>query len=165
MTNNQRDELLISVAKGLNNLQITVNEMQRNMATKEDLKRFATKEDLKRFATKEDLKRFATKEDLKRFATKEDIKDMVRKQDIEDMVRKQDIEDMVRRKDLKGFVTKEYLDERLDEQTKLIAKDTADVIKIYVEQLREVDKKNEKRLDEHDKEINQIKLLIANKKY
>jgi len=40
------------------------DDIRKDMATKEDLKRFATKEDLKRFATKEDLKRFATKEDI-----------------------------------------------------------------------------------------------------
>ncbi|MBR0428373.1 MAG: hypothetical protein IJK18_09305 [Clostridia bacterium] len=59
MTNQERDEILVSVVKSVNNLQITVNEMRnemKNMATKEDLKRFATKEDLKRFATKEELK-------------------------------------------------------------------------------------------------------------
>lgn len=57
--------------------------IQKNMATKEDLKQVATKDDLKRFATKEDLKRFATKEDLKeledrltaKMATKEDLKE------------------------------------------------------------------------------------------
>ena len=76
MTNKERDEILISLVKGLNSLQNTVNEMRtemKNMATKEEIRKFATKEDLKKFATKEDLKKFATKEDLKKFATKDEM--------------------------------------------------------------------------------------------
>lgn len=50
MTEQDKDEILVSLVKGVNSLQITVNEIRsemKNMATKEDLKRFATKEDLK----------------------------------------------------------------------------------------------------------------------
>ena len=39
MTNNERDEILISLVKGLNNLQVIVNEMRtemKNMVTKEE---------------------------------------------------------------------------------------------------------------------------------
>ena len=67
MTNKERDEILISLVKGLNSLQNTVNEMRtemKNMATKEEIRKFATKEDLKKFATKEDLKKFATKDEM-----------------------------------------------------------------------------------------------------
>lgn len=41
MTNQERDEVLVSLVKSVSNLQITVNEMRnemKNMATKEDLK-------------------------------------------------------------------------------------------------------------------------------
>ncbi len=40
MTNKERDEILISLVKGLNSLQNTVNEMRtemKNMVTKEEL--------------------------------------------------------------------------------------------------------------------------------
>ena len=59
MTNKERDEILISLLKGFNNFQITLDEIRsemKNMVTKEEAKKFATKEDLKKFATKEDLK-------------------------------------------------------------------------------------------------------------
>jgi len=67
MTNKERDEILISLVKAVNNLQVTVNEIRnemKNMVTKEEAKKFATKEDLKKFATKEDLKNFVTKDYL-----------------------------------------------------------------------------------------------------
>ena len=54
-----------------------IEDIQENMATKEDLKLFATKEDLKSFATKEDLKLFATKEDLSDL--RDELKDDIRK--------------------------------------------------------------------------------------
>jgi len=59
MTNKERDEILISLVKAVNNLQVTVNEIRnemKNMVTKEEAKKFATKEDLKNFVTKDYLK-------------------------------------------------------------------------------------------------------------
>ncbi len=58
MTNKERDEILISLVKAVNNLQVTVNEIRnemKNMVTKEEAKKFATKEDLKNFVTKDYL--------------------------------------------------------------------------------------------------------------
>lgn len=75
MTNRERDEILISLVKGLNSLQNTVNEMRtemKNMATKEELNDLKN-EIIDKFATKEDLKKFATKEDLSKFVTKDEM--------------------------------------------------------------------------------------------
>ena len=50
MTNKERDEILISLVKGLNSLQVTVNEMRtemKNMATKEEISKFVTKDEIK----------------------------------------------------------------------------------------------------------------------
>ena len=68
--------------------------LDRELATKDDLKQFATKDDLKQFATKDDLKRFATKEDLKRFATKDDLKQFATKDDLKNFATKQDMKDL-----------------------------------------------------------------------
>ena len=66
MTNKERDEMLITLAKGVNNLQITVNEIRtemKNMATKEEISKLATKEELKEI--KNEMKSLATKKELK----------------------------------------------------------------------------------------------------
>ena len=42
-----------------------LDEIRKDMATKEDIKNMATKEDIKNMATKEDIKNMATKEDMK----------------------------------------------------------------------------------------------------
>ena len=54
MTNAERDEILMTLLKGVNSLQITVNEIRtemKTMATKEELKEAVSK-----LATKEELK-------------------------------------------------------------------------------------------------------------
>ena len=136
MTNQERDEVLVSLVKSVSNLQITVNEMRnemKNMATKEDLKKFATKEDLKNCATKEDLKNCATKDDLKSFATKDDIKDL-----------------------------KNEMINRMDEQDNLIRNEVVDAIKelSHISYDRYVELKQ--RIISNEKDIENIKLAIAN---
>lgn len=49
----------------LKSLQKTLSKIQKDMATKKDLKNFLTKSDAKNFATKDDLRNFPTKDDLK----------------------------------------------------------------------------------------------------
>ena len=94
MTNQERDEVLVSLVKSVSNLQITVNEMRNEM------KNMATKEDLKKFATKEDLKNCATKDDLKSFATKDDIKDlkneMINRMDEQDNLIRNEVVDAIK---------------------------------------------------------------------
>ena len=62
MTNKERDEILLTLVKGLNDLQITVNEIRNemnNMVTKEEfelrISKLATKEEISKLATKEEL--------------------------------------------------------------------------------------------------------------
>ncbi|MBP3831720.1 MAG: hypothetical protein ILA02_05040 [Clostridia bacterium] len=147
MTNKERDEILISLVKGLNSLQNTVNEMRtemKNMATKEEIRKFATKEDLKKFATKEDLKKFATKEDLKKFATKEDLKKFATKED------------------LKKFATKDEMNARFDEQTALIRSEVVEAIKELSQISYERYIELKERIISNENEIKVIKLAIAN---
>ena len=147
MTNKERDEILISLVKAVNNLQVTVNEIRnemKNMVTKEEAKKFATKEDLKGFATKEDLKGFATKEDLKKFATKEDLKKFATKED------------------LKNFVTKDYLEQSLKVQKEEICKEVSGVMNVIKETIYEQQMKLEIRVASNENEIKKLKLAIAN---
>ncbi|MBB5254878.1 PD-(D/E)XK nuclease family protein [Sulfurisphaera ohwakuensis] len=55
-----------------------IEEIRKNMATKEDIRNMATKDDLKNLATRQELeeikKVMATKDDIKDMATKKDIK-------------------------------------------------------------------------------------------
>ena len=69
MTNAERDEILMTLLKGVNSLQITVNEIRtemKTMATKEELKEAVSK-----LATKEELK-----EAVSKLATKEELKNL-----------------------------------------------------------------------------------------
>ena len=50
----------------------------------------------------------------------------------------------------------------LDEQTELIAKDTVSVIKTYVSGIYKKYENLEDKVNKHDNEINQIKLVLAN---
>jgi Uncharacterized conserved protein containing a coiled-coil domain len=90
-----------------------IEELKRDLATKEDVKRvrqdlddirkvMATKDDLKSLATKQDLddirKVMATKDDLKSLATKQDLDDirkvMATKDDLKSLATKQDLDDI-----------------------------------------------------------------------
>ena len=63
MTNKERDEILLELVKGVNNLQVTVNDIRAEM------KNFVTKEEFElrigKLATKEEISKLATKEELK----------------------------------------------------------------------------------------------------
>ena len=138
MNNKERDEILISLLKGFNNFQITLDEIRsemKNMVTKDEAKKFATKEDLKKFATKEDLKKFATKEDLKeiRQEFKEDINNL--------------------RKEFK---------EDLKIQKEEIVEDVVNAINVLSSITYERDAKLEARIISNENEIRKLKLAIAN---
>ena len=126
MTNKQRDDLLISLATGLNNVQVTISEMRAEM------------------------KCMATKDDLK--AVEKGIRDDMQKMEkgIRDDMQKKEKEI---RNDMKRM---------LDEQTELIAKDTVSVIKTYVSGIYKKYENLEDKVNKHDNEINQIKLVLAN---
>lgn len=63
MTNKERDEILLELVKGVNSLQVTVNDIRAEM------KNFVTKEEfesrISKLATKEEISKLATKEELK----------------------------------------------------------------------------------------------------
>ena len=126
MTNKQRDDLLISLATGLNNVQVTISEMRAEM------------------------KCMATKDDLK--AVEKGIRDDMQKMEkgIRDDMQTKEKEI---RNDMKRM---------LDEQTELIAKDTVSVIKTYVSGIYKKYENLEDKVNKHDNEINQIKLVLAN---
>ena len=67
MTNAERDEILITLVKGVNSLQITVSDILKNMATKEDLKDLKNEMLNKIDETKEELRAEMneTKEELR----------------------------------------------------------------------------------------------------
>jgi hypothetical protein len=58
-----------------------LEDIEKKMATKDDIANMATKDDIANMTTKDDLKGYATKEDLreelKKYATKEDIADVI----------------------------------------------------------------------------------------
>ena len=140
MTNKERDEILISLLKGFNNFQITLDEIRsemKNMVTKDEAKKFATKEDLKKFATKEDLKeiRQEFKEDMNtlREEVKEDINNL--------------------RKEFK---------ENLKIQKEEIVEDVVNAINVLSSISYERDEKLEARIISNENEIRKLKLAIAN---
>ena len=74
MTNKERDEILLTLVKGVNSLQVTVNDMRAEM------KNFVTKEEFEskigKLATKEEISKLATKEEISKLATKEELKEL-----------------------------------------------------------------------------------------
>ncbi len=76
------------------------DRIEKNMATKDDIKNMATKDDIKNMATKDDIKNMATKDDIKNMATKDDIKNMATKDDIKNMATKDDIKNMATKDDI-----------------------------------------------------------------
>jgi len=83
MNNKERDEILLTLVKGVNSLQVTVNEMRAEM------KNFVTKEEfeskISKLATKEEISKLATKEEISKLATKEELKELK-----EEMIKKID---------------------------------------------------------------------------
>ncbi len=142
MTNKERDEILISLVKGLNNLQVTVNEMRtemKNMVTKEEfelrISKLATKEEISKLATKEEISKLATKEEISKLATKEEIS---------------------------KFVTKDEMSAKFDEQTALIRSEVVDAIKELSQISYERYIELKERIISNENEIKVIKLAIAN---
>ncbi len=102
-----------------------LEDIEKKMATKDDLKKFATKDDLKKFATKDDLKKFATKDDLKKFATKDDLADI--REDMKKFATRDDLADI--REDMKKFATRDDLADIREDMKKFATRDDlADVV-------------------------------------
>ena len=142
MTNKERDEILLTLVKGLNDLQGTVNEMRtemKNMVTKEEfelrISKLATKEELSNLATKEEISKLATKEEISKLATKEEISKLA---------------------------TKEEMYKKIDECKEEIRAEVVEAIKeaSHISYDRYIELKN--RITVNEKDIKEIKLAIAN---
>ena len=142
MTNKERDEILLTLVKGLNDLQGTVNEMRtemKNMVTKEEfelrISKLATKEELSNLATKEEISKLATKEEISKLATKEEISKLA---------------------------TKEEMYKKIDECKEEIRAEVVEAIKesSRISYDRYIELKN--RITVNEKDIKEIKLAIAN---
>lgn len=67
------DDVLKTINAFATNTEKRLAYIEKNMATKEDLKNYPTKKDAEAFATKKDLESSATKKDLEALATKKDL--------------------------------------------------------------------------------------------
>ncbi len=151
MTNKERDEILLTLVKGLNDLQGTVNEMRtemKNMVTKEEfelrISKLATKEELSNLATKEEISKLATKEEISKLATKEEISKLATKEEISKLA------------------TKEEMYKKIDECKEEIRAEVVEAIKeaSHISYDRYIELKN--RITVNEKDIKEIKLAIAN---
>ena len=93
-------------------LEVRISKLEKNSATKDDLKNFAKKYNFKNFATKDDLKDFAKKDDLKNFPTKDDLKNFPTKDDFNRLDDKLDL----RFNQLEYMITTsfDHLDNKID---------------------------------------------------
>ena len=140
MTNKERDEILLELVKGVNNLQVTVNDIRaemKNFVTKEEfesrISKLATKEEISKLATKEELSKLATKEEISKLATKEELKEL-----------------------------KDEMIKKIDENKNEIRAEVVETIKeaYHISYDRYIELKN--RIAVNEKDIKEIKLAIAN---
>ena len=140
MNNKERDEILLTLVKGVNSLQVTVNEMRaemKNFVTKEEfeskISKLATKEEISKLATKEEISKLATKEEISKLATKEELKEL-----------------------------KEEMIKKIDESKNEIRAEVVEAIKeaSHISYDRYIELKN--RIAVNEKDIKEIKLAIAN---
>ncbi len=139
MTNAERDEILMTLLKGVNSLQITVNEIRtemKTMATKEELKEAVSK-----LATKEELK-----EAVSKLATKEELKEAVSK--------------LATKEELKNL--KNEMINKIDESKKEIRAEVVDALKEFSQISYERYDELKKRIISNENDIKEIKLAIAN---
>ena len=140
MTNKERDEILLTLVKGVNSLQVTVNDMRaemKNFVTKEEFEskigKLATKEEISKLATKEEISKLATKEEISKLATKEELKEL-----------------------------KDEMIKKIDESKNEIRAEVVEAIKeaSHISYDRYIELKN--RIAINEKDIKEIKLAIAN---
>ena len=140
MTNKERDEILLELVKGVNSLQVTVNDIRaemKNFVTKEEfesrISKLATKEEISKLATKEELSKLATKEEISKLATKEELKEL-----------------------------KDEMIKKIDESKNEIRAEVVEAIKeaSHISYDRYIELKN--RIAVNEKDIKEIKLAIAN---
>ncbi len=76
------DDVLKTINAFATNTEKRLAYIEKNMATKEDLKNHPTKKDMEGYTTKKDLEVFVTKKDLEAFATKKDLDAFATKNDL-----------------------------------------------------------------------------------
>ena len=149
MTNKERDEILLALVKGVNSLQVTVNDMRadmKNFVTKEEFEskigNLATKEEISKLATKEEISKLATKEEISKLATKEEISKLATKEELKELK-----DEMIR---------------KIDESKNEIRAEVVEAIKeaSHISYDRYIELKN--RIAINEKDIKEIKLAIAN---
>ena len=149
MTNKERDEILLTLVKGVNSLQVTVNDMRaemKNFVTKEEfeskISKLATKEEISKLATKEEISKLATKEEISKLATKEEISKLATKEELKEL--------------------KEEMIKKIDESKNEIRAEVVEAIKeaSHISYDRYIELKN--RIAVNEKDIKEIKLAIAN---
>ena len=185
MTNKERDEILLALVKGVNSLQVTVNDMRAdmknfvtkeefeskigNLATKEEISKLATKEEISKLATKEEISKLATKEEISKLATKEEISKLATKEEISKLATKEEISKLVTKEEISKLATKEELKELKDEMIRKIDESKNEIRAEVVEAIKEashisydryIELKN--RIAINEKDIKEIKLAIAN---
>ena len=149
MTNKERDEILLTLVKGVNSLQVTVNDMRaemKNFVTKEEFEskigKLATKEEISKLATKEEISKLATKEEISKLATKEEISKLATKEELKEL--------------------KDEMIKKIDESKNEIRAEVVEAIKeaSHISYDRYIELKN--RIIVNEKDIKEIKLAIAN---
>ena len=176
MTNKERDEILLALVKGVNSLQVTVNDMRadmKNFVTKEEFEskigNLATKEEISKLATKEEISKLATKEEISKLATKEEISKLATKEEISKLATKEEISKLATKEEISKLATKEELKELKDEMIRKIDESKNEIRAEVVEAIKEashisydryIELKN--RIAINEKDIKEIKLAIAN---
>ena len=176
MTNKERDEILLALVKGVNSLQVTVNDMRadmKNFVTKEEFEskigNLATKEEISKLATKEEISKLATKEEISKLATKEEISKLATKEEISKLATKEEISKLATKEEISKLATKEELKELKDEMIRKIDESKNEIRAEVVEAIKEashisydryIELKN--KIAVNEKDIKEIKLAIAN---
>ncbi len=167
MTNKERDEILLTLVKGVNSLQVTVNDMRaemKNFVTKEEFEskigKLATKEEISKLATKEEISKLATKEEISKLATKEEISKLATKEEISKLATKEEISKLATKEELKEL--KDEMIKKIDESKNEIRAEVVEAIKeaSHISYDRYIELKN--RIVANEKDIKEIKLAIAN---
>ena len=158
MTNKERDEILLTLVKGVNNIQGTINEMRtemKNMVTKEEfelrISKLATKEEISKLATKEEISKLATKEEISKLATKEEISKLATKEEISKLATKEELKEL-----------KDEMIKKIDESKDEIRAEVVDAIKVVSQTSYEKYDELKRRIISNEKDIKEIKLAIAN---
>ena len=173
MTNNERDKMLFSLADGLNNTQITLNKILLSMEdfrkeVKEEFReseRRMTEKMTAKITESEERMTSKIAESEERMTSKiaESEERMTGKiAESEERMTTKIAESEERTKTSLRNEFNQILDIKFNEQREWIVKDVTNVFKTYEDIFSNKFKEVDERIDTHDKEIAQIKLILAN---